>query len=167
MTPDGIFFSRVTGASLEPAYLLDTKAIVAASTVFGPVGRPVYVDDDFAGLTFDRLSLTLPSDMLALDPGGELAIVVADGAIGTTGFTGEVTVASADLAHPVTGKLLGFPFRCRQFRLDARENALLDLSLEADIHLTALEEGAEEKWVAFDFQLAGGGARQAAHRSLR
>jgi hypothetical protein len=163
--PGGIAFSDITGATLEPAYLLDTKAIVAASDVrivFGPVGRPDYVDDDFVGITFDRLTVKLPSDMLELDPGAELDIVVVKAAIGTTGFTGQAAVASGDLAHPVTGKLLGFPFRFRQFHLDARENALLDLALGAELRITALENGAAEKWVAFDFQLGSSGTFQGA-----
>lgn len=165
LTNGAIALSGIEGVSLEPAYLLDTKAIVSAADVrivLGPVGRPEYVDDDFSGITFDRLALKLPSDMMEFDPGAELDIVVVKAALGSTGFTGQVAVVSADLANPVTGTLLGFPFRFRQFHLDARENALLNFGLGADLRITALEDGNEEKWVAFDFQLAGGGVFQGA-----
>jgi len=167
---NGITVSVESGASLEPAYLLDTRTIVSATdvrVVFGPVGRPSYVDHDFAGVTFDRLAVTLPSELLELDPGSELLIVAQNAALGTTGFTGQVAVSAADLEHPVSGKLLGFPFRFRAFRLDARENSLLDLSLAAELRLEALEDGAEEKWVAFDLAFAGGGGLMGAASAVQ
>lgn len=162
--PNGITLSNTTGASLAPAYLLSTKAIVEAEDVsfaFGNDKRPEYVDDDFTGLTFDKLKVTLPSDMFELDAGSELDIAIEKAALGTTGFTGNVELASTDLEQPVSGKLLGFPFRFRSFSFNAHENALLDFSLGADVRVEALEDGAEEKWLGFDFTFSNTGAVQA------
>jgi len=149
-----------TEASLPPAYLCGTEIIVEAAkvrVVFGAIDPPEFIGDqeDFQGLTFEKLSVFIPSSYLELDSGSSLIIEIANAAIGTTGFTGAVSV-DADPAHPVTGKLLGFPFRFRQFRLDVQQNALLDASLDVDLRLEALEDGAE-KWVGVDLAFGSGG----------
>jgi hypothetical protein len=160
--PSGITVSNYTGASLDPAYLCGTQVIVEAQDVrpvFGPVDPPPFLgEEDFQGLTFEKLAVTFPPEYLQTDPGQSLAIEIADAAIGTTGFTGKVTVASTDLANPVTGSILGFPFRFRQFTLDIAQNAFIDLSLGVDIRLQAFEDGAAQKWIAVDFAFGADGS---------
>lgn len=149
-----------TDASLPPSYLCGTEIVVEAArvrVVFGPVDPPEFIGDqeDFQGLTFEKLSVTIPSKYLELDAGSSLTLEITDAAIGTTGFTGAVAV-DADPAHPVTGKLLGFPFRFRQFRLDIQQNAILEASMGVEVRLEALEDGAQ-KWVGVDLAFASGG----------
>lgn len=155
-----ITLNGFTDASLPPAYLCGTEVVVEATkvrVVFGPVDPPEFLEDqeDFQGLTFEKLSVSIPSKYLELDPGSSLTIEITNAAIGTTGFTGAVAV-DADPAHPVTGKLLGFPFRFRQFRLDIQQNAILEASMGVDVRLEPLEDGAQ-KWVGVDLAFASGG----------
>lgn len=158
----GVTISNYTGASLDPAYLCGTQVIVEAQDVrpvFGPVDPPPFLgDEDFHGLTFEKLVVTFPPEYLQTDPGQSLTFEIANAAIGTTGFTGKVTVASTDLANPVTGSILGFPFRFRYFNLDIAQNAFIDLSLGVDVRLEAFEEGATQKWIAVDFAFGADGS---------
>ena len=155
-----ITITGAPGANLPPAYVCGTEIVVEATdvrVVFGPVDPPEFIGDqeDFQGLTFEKLAVSIPSKYLELDPGSSLTLQITDAAIGTTGFTGAVAV-DADPAQPISGKLLGVPFRFRQFRLDIQQNAIIDASLGADVRLEALEDGAQ-KWVGVDLAFSSGG----------
>ena len=68
-----------TDASLPPSYLCGTEIVVEAAkvrVVFGPVDPPEFLADqeDFQGLTFEKLSVSIPSKYLELDPGSTLTI---------------------------------------------------------------------------------------------
>jgi len=150
-----------TDASLPPSYLCGTEIVVEAAkvrVVFGPVDPPEFLADqeDFQGLTFEKLSVSIPSKYLELDPGSTLTIEIANAAIGTTGFTGAVSVGAIP-ANPVKGKLLGFPFRFRSFRVDIQQNAIVEASLGVDVRLEPLEDGGTQKWVGIDLAFGSGG----------
>jgi hypothetical protein len=163
----GIVIENYTGASLDPAYLCGTGIIVEADDVrpiFGLINPPAFLADreDFQGFAFERMAVTIPSEYLQTDPGAELEISISEATIGTTGFTGRVALASADLAHPVAGTFLGFPFRFRTFALDIQQNSILDAALGLDLRLEPLEDGASQKWVGIDVSFGSGGSLSAA-----
>lgn len=157
---DGIRLANFAGASLSRSYLCGTQIIVEASGVlpiFGPQDLPLFVTDpNFQGIAIERLKLSLPSDVLQLDPGSMLDITLSNASIGSTGFSGSIALTSGDLGGPVSGKLLGFPFRFRGFALDIQHNGIVDIAFGADIRLTAFEEAGHEKWVGVDVQFGPG-----------
>ncbi|WP_437878145.1 hypothetical protein WMF18_12785 [Sorangium sp. So ce315] len=149
------------GGTLPPAYLAGTEIMVQAADVrpvFGEFDPPAFLEDqpDFQGITFARLGVSIPSEYLELDPGSSLDVEMTNAAIGTTGFTGAVAL-TADPANPIRGKLLGFPFRFRELRIDVAQNAILDATLGCDLRFEALEDGGVEKWLAIDVAFGGDG----------
>jgi hypothetical protein len=171
-TSSGIAVGNVSGASLPPAYLCGTRIVVEAENVvpvFGSIEVPEFLveQEDFQGLALERLRVSLPAEYLETDPGADLVIELARAAIGTTGFTGAVHVAAADVAHPVTGRVLGFPFRFREFHLDLQQNALIDARLGADLRLEKFESGEAEKWVGVDLAFSADGGFTGALSALQ
>jgi hypothetical protein len=163
VSPSGFVVENYTGASLAPAYLCGTEIVVEAADVrpvFGLIDPPEFLADQecFQGLAFERMAVRIPSEYLQTDPGADLDIELTNTTIGTTGFTGELTVESADLDHPVSGTLLGFPFRFRSFALNVQQNAIIDAALQVDLRLEVLEEGQNEKWVRVDLAFGGDGS---------
>ncbi|GAA1869434.1 hypothetical protein [Asanoa iriomotensis] len=157
----GLTLGNFVGGTLAPAYLCGTEIVVAAADVrpvFGGSDPPEFLENqtDFQGVAFAKLGVTIPADHLELDPGSSLTVELTNAAIGTTGFTGAVGVM-ADAAHPVSGKLLGFPFRFRELRIDVDQNAILDATLACDLRVEALEDGDGEKWLGVDVAFSGDG----------
>jgi hypothetical protein len=157
----GIALENFVGGTLAPAYLCGTEIVVDAADVrpvFGGFDPPEFLEDqtDFQGVAFAKLRVTIPSEYLELDPGSSLTVEMTNTGIGTTGFTGAVAVV-ADAEHPVSGKLLGFPFRFRELRIDVNQNAILDATLGCDLRIEALEDGDEEKWLGLDVAFSGDG----------
>ncbi|MBA3360004.1 MAG: hypothetical protein H0T94_00795 [Acidimicrobiia bacterium] len=154
-TTEGLRFENFSGAILPPAYVCGTQIVVEANEVlpvFGALASPDFLEEqeDFTGLAFRKLAVTIPAEYLETDPGAELLIEMTNAVIGTTGFTGLVEVNASDVEHPVTGRFLGFPFRFYQLRLEVEQNALVDVSLGIDVRLEKFEDGAAEKWVGLD-----------------
>ncbi|MFI7642292.1 hypothetical protein [Nonomuraea sp. NPDC049400] len=157
----GLTLENFVGGTLAPAYLCGTEIVVEAADVrpvFGGSDPPEFLEDqtDFQGVAFAKLGVMIPSEYLELDPGSSLTVEMTDAGIGTTGFTGVVAVV-ADAEHPVRGKLLGFPFRFRELRIDVDQNAILDATLGCDLRIEALEDGDEEKWLGVDVAFGGDG----------
>ncbi len=163
---DGISLENFAGGSLDPAYLCGTQVVVAAQDarpVFGPIDPPPFLADHphFEGLAIEKLTVTLPSELLHTDPGADLTVEMQEAAIGTTGFSGKVSL-DPDPQNPITGKFLDFPFRFQGFSVNVAENALIDVSLSADLRIEALEEQGNPKWVRFDVAFDANGGLSAA-----
>lgn len=163
ITPEGLSLENVTGASLAPAYLAGTEIIVEADDVrpvFGGAEAPPYLADqpDFEGVAIDLLRVKIPPEYLQLDGGSDVLAEMSHAAIGTSGFTGELSLASSDLNNPVSGSFLGFPFRFRSFALELVENALVEAALAVDLRIEELEDNSQEKWVGLDVTFGGDGA---------
>lgn len=161
-TTEGVRFENFSGAMLPPAFVGGTQVVVEANEVlpaFGPLAAPDFLEEqeDFSGLAFRKLAVTIPAEYLQTDPGADLRIEMTNAAIGSTGFTGLVDLKAADVAHPVTGRFLGFPFRFRGFHLEMEQNALVDVSLGIDVRLEKFEDGAAEKWVGLDVAFTADG----------
>jgi hypothetical protein len=156
----GLTLENFVGGTLAPSYLGGTKIVVEAADVrpvFGDLDPPKFLEDpDFQGITFAKLGVTIPSEYLELDPGSSLIIEMTNAAIGTSGFTGAVAVI-ADATHPVTGTLLGFPFRFRELRINMVQNAILEAILACELRFKALEDGDEEKWLGLDISFSSDG----------
>jgi hypothetical protein len=157
----GLTLENFVGGTLRPAYLCGTEIVVEAADVrpvFGDFDPPEFLEGqpEFQGITFAKLGVTIPSQYLELDPGSSRTIEMTNSAIGTTGFTGAVAVAASG-EHPVSGILLGFPFRFRELRIDVVQNAILDATLRCDLRFKALEEDDEEKWLGVDIAFSGNG----------
>lgn len=164
---DGVQIRDYAGLSLSKSALCGTEILIEASRlqlIFDGDERPSFLEEqeDFRGLAFAELEVSIPSKYLSLDPGSTLEIQIENGAIGNTGFTGQTSV-TAGAGTPVTGSFLGFPCRIGSFELDIVENALIAAGLALDIRLEALEENGAEKWVGLDiaFDQGGGFAAEA------
>lgn len=160
--PDGVTIGDVSGVSLAPAYLCGTEITIEADSVtpvFGAIPVPDFLADqpDFRGVAMESLRVTLPASYLQNDSGEAIVFELTEAAVGTTGFTGILTVASADLSTPIEGTLLGFPFRFRAFSLQIDQNAFIDASLGVDVRFEALEDGAE-KWIGVDLRFGEDGS---------
>ena len=88
-TTSGVRFENFSGATLPPAFLCGTKIVVEASEVlpvFGPLGAPDFLEEqeDFAGLAFRKLAVTIPSEYFETDPGADLRIEMTNAAIGSS-----------------------------------------------------------------------------------
>ena len=155
VSPNGISLETSETLDLDPAYLAGTKIKVETSgarLVFGGRNLPSYLADQvgFEGITFDKLEVSIPEDYLKPSKNNKedkpnLIAIFENAAIGTTGFTGNVSVKSKTL----TGQFLGFDFKFNEFSLSIIENSILESHLSLDIRLKALEEN-EKKWARFD-----------------
>lgn len=164
---DGVQISDYADISLGKSALCGTGIIVEASQiqlVFDGDELPAFLagQEEFRGIVFEELSVEIPSEYLTLDQGSTLDLKILQGAIGSTGFTGQTSL-TVDPSAPMTGKFLGFESRIGSFELDIVENALVAAGLALDIRLEALEQNGTQKWVSLDisFDQSGGFAAQA------
>ena len=165
---DGLRMSDFTGASLPKSAVAGTAVLVEASAVtlvLDGDDRPAFLaeQEDFRGVAFSSLAVTIPPDAFDLGPGQTLDLTIVDGAVGTTGFTGRCAFAMG-AGQPVAGRFLGFEGALRAFELDVMENALVACGLVVDVKLAGLEENGRPKWVRLDagFDQLGGFAASAA-----
>ena len=169
-SPRGFELLRAPGLQLEPAYVGGTKILIEAQDLL-PVFGDSYVlasgDGFFQGVAFNLLKVTLPEEYLtqkdAAGNASPIVFLLENATIGTTGFTGKVSVLPEDLDNALQGEVLGHTFRFRQFTLDIEQNALVDISLGVDVHLDAFDwkdanGDLQEKWIGVDFQFGADGS---------
>jgi hypothetical protein len=150
----GIRFERFRGATLAPAYLLDTGIIVAAEDI-----RPVFnIEElekglDIHGIAFDLLSVTIPPELFTLDMETDLTFQAKEAMIDQNGFSGKLNVKAEDLEFSINGLFQTLPFRFREFQMEIFRNTFIKLSLGADLRLKFLENDSHENRMVFDFHL--------------
>lgn len=154
---DGLRISDYSGLILPKSAVGGTAVLIEANDVTLVLDGdelPPFIagQEGFRGVVFASLGVTIPAEYLSLGPGQTLNLTIQDGAVGTTGFTGQ-TLFSSGSGQPVTGRFLGFDCRIREVEVDLIENSLVAGRLELDLRLEALEEGGNEKWVGLDVSL--------------
>ncbi|MHA6645702.1 DUF6603 domain-containing protein [Mesorhizobium sp. A623] len=151
---NGVRITDYGALTLEKSEVGGTAVLVEARDVTlvldgDPLPHFLAGQQDFRGVAFKRLAVSVPSEYLQLAPGQTLDLEIEDGAVGTTGFTGKASFDTGN-GSPVTGTFLGFDCRLRKVELDLFENALLAGALVLDLRLKPLEAGGAEKWVRLD-----------------
>ena len=154
---DGLRIGGYSGLTLPRSAVGGTAVLVEANEVtlvLDGDDLPAFLagQQDFRGVAFASLGVTIPSEYLSLGTGQTLDLTIQNGAVGTTGFTGQTSFSSGS-GQPVTGSFLGFDCRIREVEVDLIENSLVAGRLEVDLRLDALEQGGDEKWVRLDVSL--------------
>ncbi len=159
-TSGGIGISNHQGLTLRPAYVAGSTIIIEAADI-----RPVFDPDeappqaahivDPKGLAIEALAVSIPVEYLSAGDGDEpLRFEIASAWIDSNGFTGDVTVESADLDDPITGKILGLPYVFRYFRLGIDQNSLdeaaIGINVEFDVPSSGTDGAADRKAIALD-----------------
>lgn len=154
---DGLRMSNRSGLILPKSAVGGTAVLIEANDVklvLDGDELPPFIagQEGFRGVVFSSVGVSIPAEYLSLDPDQTLSLTIQDGAVGTTGFTGQ-TLFSSGSGQPVTGRFLGFDCRVREVEVDLIENSLVAGRFELDLRLEALEEGGNEKWVGLDVNL--------------
>jgi hypothetical protein len=154
VTSSAVVLRGFEEADLKPASLAGTELIISATGI-------QVIDDnrsDGSAIAMAQATVQLPLDWVQTDSGDHVEIRGEDIRIGPSGLTGRFLHIGAD---PVTGTLCGFAFRLRNCELQFEDNAVVKAALRADIHLSALDEGARETWIGIEVSFGPGGVQAA------